>query len=92
MAWSTSGAGDEDKLRLVVGFSRKMNTGCMGVWTIPHRKSIKCSSRDMLERITVKVNRHMRAAAVGQKQLMQAAFDTLEGQKLSFLDQPYHPC
>ncbi|KAK9800258.1 hypothetical protein WJX73_008605 [Symbiochloris irregularis] len=84
--------GDEDKLRMVVGYSHVVNTGILGKWTIPHRKTIKCSSRDMLERVTVKVNRHMRAAAVGQKQLMQAAFDTLEGQKLTFLDAPYHPC
>lgn len=82
-------SGDEDKLRLIVGFSRKVDAGCMGVWTIPHRRSIRCSSRDMLERVTVKANRHLRAAEAGQKRDMEAAFDVLEGQDLTFLNAPY---
>ena len=75
----------------MVGFSRKVHTGCLGVWTIPRRRTVRCSSRDMLERTTVKVNRHMRAAAAGQSKAMEAAFDTLDGQELTFLDAPYQP-
>lgn len=81
--------GDDDKLRMYVGFSRKLDTGCMGVWTIPHTRAVKCSTRDMLERMTMKVNRHLRAAEVGQKQALEAAFDLSEGSQLTFLDAPY---
>ena len=72
-----------------MGYSKKVDASFMGVWTIPRRKSIKCSTRDMLERVTIKVNRHMRAAESGQKQALAAAFDLLEGQQLTFLDAPY---
>ena len=74
---------------MYVGFSRKVDTGCMGVWTIPHTKAVKCSTRDMLERVTVKVNRHIRAAEMGQKQALEAAFDLMEGRELTFLNAPY---
>ena len=81
--------GDDDKLRLFVGYSRKVDAAFLGVWTIPKRKSVKCSTRDVLERVTVKVNRHIRAAESGQKQALEAAFDLMEAQQLTFLDAPY---
>ena len=39
---------------MIVGYSSKVDAKCFGVWTIPHRKPVPCSSRDALERITIK--------------------------------------
>lgn len=84
-------SGDDDKLRLYVGYSQKLDAAFLGVWTIPHKKSIKCNTRDMLERVTMKINRALRAAESGQKHTLSEEFDLLEGQELTFLDRPYRP-
>ena len=40
---------------MVVGYSSKVDTKLFGAWSIPHRKGVPCTSRDALERITMKV-------------------------------------
>ena len=40
-AWALTaawGAADDEKLRMYVGYSTKVDTKCVGVWSIPHRR------------------------------------------------------
>ena len=39
---------------MYVGYSSKVDAKCFGIWSIPHKKPVPCSSRDALERITIK--------------------------------------
>ena len=82
-------AGEDDKLRINLEHASKYDTKCLGVWTIPRRKVIKCGSRDLLDRVIVKVNRHMSSVNAGTEPAFSNNFDTFRTADLSIYNAPY---
>ena len=82
-------AGVDDKLIINLEYAKKYNAKCFGVWTIPKKKSIRCGSRDLLERITVKINRHMSHAKASSKETFLNRFDPFRTTDLSIYRAPY---
>jgi hypothetical protein len=66
LAWSVPLAGiqtvrgDSDRLHASIDHLRRYDTHCLGVWNVPMRKRIQCATRDILERLIVKINYHIR--------------------------------
>lgn len=81
--------GEDDKLRINLEYARKYDTKCFGTWTIPWRKSIHCGSRDLMERIIVRINRHMSSLTSGSEESFANRFDTFEAENLSIYRLPY---
>lgn len=82
-------AGVDDKLMINLEYAKKYNAKCFGVWTIPKKKSIKCGSRDLLERIIVKINRHMSHAKASSEETFLNKFDPFRTSDLSIYRVPY---
>lgn len=82
-------AGVDDKLLINLEYAKKYNAKCFGIWTIPKKKSIKCGSRDLLERIIVKVNRHMSQAKSSSNETFLNRFDPFKTSDLSIYRAPY---
>ena len=81
----------DDKLQICIEYVHKVDAACFGVWTVPHKKRIECASRDLLERIIIKVNQHIRRAGQREEQQPESVFNQLEVADLSIMNSPYVP-
>jgi hypothetical protein len=82
-------AGEDDKLLINIEHASKYDTKCFGVWTIPKKKAIRCASRDLLERIIVKINRHMSLVKACSEEQFANRFDPFQTADLSIYRAPY---
>lgn len=79
----------DDKLLINLEYAKKYNAKCFGVWTIPKKKGIRCGSRDLLERIIVKINRHLSRAKASAEETFSNRFDPFRTTDLSIYRAPY---
>jgi hypothetical protein len=75
--------GDNERLRIVIDYLHCHNTHCMGTWTIPMRKRISCSTRDILERVIVKINYNIRTVSQGLQPEPDTDFARFTAEELS---------
>lgn len=66
-----------------------MDTKCFGVWSLPKKKYIKCGSREVLERIVIKINRHLTYINKGPEESFAHRFDPFATKSLSIYQAPY---
>lgn len=59
------------------------------MWTIPRRKSVRCGSRDLMERIIVRINRHMSSLNAGPEESFANLFEGSDAGSLSIYKAPY---
>ncbi|BDA48868.1 probable vacuolar protein sorting-associated protein 13A at C-terminar half [Coccomyxa sp. Obi] len=75
--------GDSERLRIVIDYLHQVDTHCMGKWTVPGRKRIPCSSRDVLERLALKINYNIRTVSQGARPLPDTGFARFSARELS---------
>lgn len=76
-------AGDSDRLRIMIDYLHHYNTHCMGTWTVPMRKRISCATRDILERLIVKINLNIRSVSQGPQLQPDTGFAPFSAEELS---------
>ncbi len=67
----------------MIDYLHQVETHCLGAWTVPGRKRIPCSSRDVLERLALKINYNIRTVSQGAPPLPDTDFARFAARELS---------
>jgi hypothetical protein len=68
-----------------------VSAGCLGVWQLPLRRRVRCTTRAIQERLQQRLGRHMRRAAAGGPPAAEPDADPFAADDLSIINAPYVP-